>query len=119
MVHKEEAHDFAGFLNLKGKLVVCFAGERTVARMVVTEGDDGGIVEYGFLDEQSDIHGSFRNASVRDTGSLDELEIDDLKEFALYANACGSLSSTKHGAIPAMPTDKEIRGLMEKGKIIV
>ena len=51
MVHEEEAHDFAGFLNLKGKLVVCLAGERTMTRMVVAEGDDGGVVEYGFLDE--------------------------------------------------------------------
>ena len=75
MVHEEDAHDFAGFLNLKGKLVVCLAGERTVARVIVTEGNDGGVVEYGFLDEQPDIHGCFRNASVRDTGSLDELEI--------------------------------------------
>ena len=75
VVHEEDAHDFAGFLNLKGELVVCLAGERTVARMIVTEGDDGGVVEYGFLDEQSDIHGCFRNASVRDAGSLDELEV--------------------------------------------
>ena len=75
MVHEEDAHDFAGFLNLKGKLVVCLAGERTVAWVIVTEGNDGGVVEYGFLDEQPDIHGCFRNASVRDTGSLDELEV--------------------------------------------
>ena len=39
------------------------------------EGNDGGVVEYGFLDEQPDIHGSFRNASVRDTGSLDKFEV--------------------------------------------
>ena len=75
MVHEEDAHDFAGFLNLKGKLVVCLAGERTVARGIVTEGNDGGVVEHGFLDEQPDIHGWFRNASERDTGSRDEFEI--------------------------------------------
>ncbi len=63
--------------------------------------------------------GAFLAEIVKSGKSLDELEIDDLKGFALYANACGSLSSTKHGAIPAMPTDEEIRGLMENGKIIV
>ena len=43
--------------------------------MIVTKGDDGGIVEYGFLDEQADIHGGFRDAAMREAGSLDKLEV--------------------------------------------
>lgn len=41
----------------------------------MTEGDDGGIVEYGFLDEQSDVYGSFGDAAMRDTGCFDEFEV--------------------------------------------
>ena len=41
----------------------------------------------------------------------------DLRDFAVYANACGALSSTKVGAIPAMPTHEEVLALMEKGPI--
>ena len=51
MVHKKETHDFACLLYLQGELVVCLAGQRTVAGVIVTKGDDGGIVEYGFLDD--------------------------------------------------------------------
>ena len=43
--------------------------------VIVTKGDDGGIVEYGFLDEQADIHGGFRDAAMREAGSLDKLEV--------------------------------------------
>lgn len=58
-------------------------------------------------------------AKIAKTGkSLDELEMADLKEIALYANACGSLSSTKAGAIPAMPTEEEVMELCKNGKML-
>lgn len=44
---------------------------------------------------------------------LDEITMDDLREFAVYANACGALSSSKIGAIPAMPTHEEIMELIK------
>lgn len=46
--------------------------------------------------------------------SIDEITMDDLREFAVYANACGALSSSKIGAIPAMPTHKEIMALIKE-----
>ena len=75
MVHEKETHDFACLLYLQGELVVCLAGQRTMTGVIVTKGDDGGIVEYGFLDEQADIHGGFRDAAMREAGSLDKLEV--------------------------------------------
>ena len=60
--------------------------------------------------------GAFLSRLVISGKSMDEIEMDDLREFAMYANACGALSSTKVGAIPAMPTHEEILALMEKGK---
>ena len=59
--------------------------------------------------------GAFISQIIKSGKTMDELEMDDLREFAVYANACGSLSSTKVGAIPAMPTHEEIMALIEKG----
>ena len=59
--------------------------------------------------------GAFISRIIKSGKTMDELDMDDLREFAVYANACGSLSSTKVGAIPAMPTHEEIMALIEKG----
>lgn len=59
--------------------------------------------------------GAFLSRLVLSGKSMDEIEMEDLREFAMYANACGALSSTKAGAIPAMPAPEEIAALMEKG----
>lgn len=57
--------------------------------------------------------GAFIARLVLSGKSLDGTDMDDLREFTVYANACGALSSTKVGAIPAMPTHEEILKLME------
>ncbi len=59
--------------------------------------------------------GAFISQIIKSGKSMDELDMNDLREYAVYANACGSLSSTKVGAIPAMPTHDEIMALVEKG----
>ncbi len=59
--------------------------------------------------------GAFLSKLVQSGKSMEELQMEDLREFATYANACGALSSTKSGAIPAMPTHEEIIALMEQG----
>ena len=61
--------------------------------------------------------GAFISRFVLSGKKLDEIDMTDLRDFAVYANACGALSSTKVGAIPAMPTHEEILALMEKGPI--
>lgn len=59
--------------------------------------------------------GAFLSRLISSGKSMDELEMSDLCDFATYANACGSLSSTKVGAIPAMPNHEEIMELIAKG----
>lgn len=59
--------------------------------------------------------GAFISRLVLSGKALDEIEMDDLREFAVYANACGALSSSKTGAIPAMPTHDEITALIAQG----
>lgn len=44
--------------------------------------------------------------------SIDELDSDDIRDMAMFSNACGALSSSKKGAIPAMPTLAEINEIM-------
>ncbi len=58
--------------------------------------------------------GAFLSRLVQSGKSMDELEMDDLRDFATYANACGALSSAKVGAIPAMPSHEEIAELMKQ-----
>ncbi len=59
--------------------------------------------------------GAFLSRLVLSGKSIDEIKMDDLREFAIYGNACGALSSAKIGAIPAMPTHDEITALIAKG----
>lgn len=62
--------------------------------------------------------GAFLSCIVRSGKPLEEISMSELREYAMYANACGSLSSTKAGAIPAMPTDEEIKELCKNGTVI-
>jgi sugar/nucleoside kinase (ribokinase family) len=41
------------------------------------------------------------------------MDITPISLALQFANAAGALSTTKRGAIPALPTLEEIRGLME------
>lgn len=46
----------------------------------------------------------------------DEMLVQDetrLREALLFANACGALTVTKNGAIPALPTKDEVQQIMK------
>lgn len=60
--------------------------------------------------------GAFISRLVLTGKTPDELDMSDLRDFAIYANACGALSSEKVGAIPAMPTHEEIMALIAREK---
>jgi fructokinase len=49
---------------------------------------------------------------------LTELETADVDGFMRFANAAGSIVTTKKGAILSMPTLQQINGLMENGKLL-
>ncbi|MBQ7990810.1 MAG: carbohydrate kinase [Oscillospiraceae bacterium] len=45
---------------------------------------------------------------------IDELEPEDIEQMAMLGNACGALTSSRKGAIPAMPTPDEVRALIRE-----
>lgn len=70
MVHKEEAHDFAGFGNLLGKYIIGFAWLRIVTGMIVAEGDNSSVVEHRFFYDEPDVGCRFCNAAFLRCSSL-------------------------------------------------
>ncbi len=56
--------------------------------------------------------GAFLHKIVESGKDLDELTSEDIGEFAMFANACGALSSSRKGAIPAIPSLEEVEKLM-------
>lgn len=57
--------------------------------------------------------GAFLYKLVESGKDISELSSDDIGEMAMFANACGALSSSKEGAIPSMPQRSEILELMK------
>ena len=43
---------------------------------------------------------------------IDELEPEEIGQMAMLGNACGALTSSRRGAIPAMPSPDEVRALI-------
>jgi len=51
---------------------------------------------------------------ARGRDSVRNLSASDLQRTFLYANAAGAITATRHGAIPALPTDAEVAAMLEK-----
>ena len=58
--------------------------------------------------------GAFLYCLVKSGKRAQELDSQELERFLDFANAAGSLSTTKKGAIPAMPEKGEIESLVEQ-----
>lgn len=58
--------------------------------------------------------GGFLYKLLEKSKDITELTSDELYEMSDFANACGAITSMKHGAIPAMPDLKEVEDFMEK-----
>ena len=63
--------------------------------------------------------GAFLDRLLRGGGSLADLSADDLKHYLAFANAAGSLATTKTGAIPAMPTRDEIHDCLKDRQTLI
>ncbi len=57
--------------------------------------------------------GAFLYSLIKSGKDISELDSDDIREMAMFSNACGALSSSKEGAIPAMPDLKEVQEFMK------
>ncbi len=57
--------------------------------------------------------GAFLYKFLETGKSIEELDSDDIKEMAMFSNACGALCASKQGAIPAMPEKSDIEALIK------
>ena len=103
----------------------CWAlAECGISLIMVTLGTDGVFVKYGDFEEHipgfkvkvADTNGAgdtflgamlYRIASRE--GLLEGISEDELRSFVTYANKAASLTCSRHGAIPAMPTADELK----------
>lgn len=98
---------------------------------VITLGDKGAML--GFKEMNAHLPAFRVNKVVDTTGagdafwgaflsrllkgdSINDLNFDTLKEYVHFANAAAALCVTKRGAIPAMPTESEIRSLIQQSQ---
>lgn len=79
----------------------------------------GARVVSGFKSKVADTNGagdSFWGAMLYQVAhsdqALDQIDLDTLEQFTRYANAVAALTVRKHGAIPAMPTAKEVEDFL-------
>lgn len=97
----------------------------------VTLGADGALIANkegsrivpGFRSEVADTNGagdSFWGTMLYQIGvsgkKPEELTLDELAEMTRFANAAAALTCTKHGAIPALPTKKEVEDFLAAKK---
>lgn len=58
--------------------------------------------------------GAFLYTLLQSGKDIEELDGEDIRRMAMFANACGAISGTREGAIPSMPDMQEICELMER-----
>jgi sugar/nucleoside kinase (ribokinase family) len=104
-------------LDRDGAHFICAAGKRTMpgfqVELVEATGAGDGFVSgvlYGLLQR---INGS----AIDPTELLNQMAIDELAAIISRANAIGALTCTKAGAIPGLPTAKEISAFLEKNAL--
>ena len=104
-------------------------GERGIALVMVTLGADGVFVRRGddlaalpgFSVKVADTNGAgdtFLGAMLKqlaaETEPLGSIDWEKLKAMITYANRAASLTCSRHGAIPAMPTADEVAACMKQ-----
>ena len=72
MVEKADAHQATGILNGVSEVVVHLAGVQAARGVVVADGQDGGIGQHGFANDDADIHTDLADAATGDAHLLDE-----------------------------------------------
>lgn len=103
----------------------CWAlAECGIKLVMVTLGADGVFVKYGDFEEHipgfkvnvADTNGAgdtFLGAVLcqiaQREGLLEGISNEELRSFVTYANKAASLTCSRHGAMPAMPTAEEVR----------
>jgi hypothetical protein len=72
VIHKVDAHQLARPLQLVGQVVVCSTGAQVARRVVVANGNDGGVGKNGFTHDNADIDTNLSDATMRDAYLFDK-----------------------------------------------
>ena len=75
VIHEEDAHNLTRLGNLDGQQVIVLARGGTATRMIVADGENGGIVKNNFLYYHPNINSAVCHSTNRHSHFLDELEI--------------------------------------------
>lgn len=62
--------------------------------------------------------GAFLGRILNAGKCMENMEAEEIQDILKYSCAAGSLATAKKGAIPAVPSDGEIRDCMNRGKLI-
>ena len=72
VVHELQPHQTAGVPDTVGEVIILSAGAYGTAGVVMTNGNDRGVVEYRLADDDADIDGDLGDAAVGNLDLLDE-----------------------------------------------
>jgi len=72
MIHEVEAHQLASPLELIGQVIVVLAGAQVARRVVVANGNDGGVSKDGLTHDDTDVDTYLADTSVGYAHLLDE-----------------------------------------------
>ncbi len=72
MVHKADAHQFAGPADVPCQFVVKAAGGEITGRVVVADSENGAVGKNSLSHDNTDIDSCLSNATMRDTYFLDQ-----------------------------------------------
>ena len=90
---------------------------------VLVANHEGSAVVPGFKSEVADTNGAgdsfwaaFLTRIAESGRTPGELSLEELREFARFANGAAALTVRKHGAIPAMPARRELEIFLEENQ---
>ena len=89
MIQEVDAHQVAGMFDRFRQLVIGLTGRKIARRMVVADGKDGAVGDYGFTYNNADINRCLGDAAMRDAGNSHRLRLYERERRRIDETAFG------------------------------